>query len=71
VGSPGLGIAISSLSVSPTMCVVGSEDGYLRLWPLDFSSVLLEAGEAVGALPFPLAWEELPCHRNGAVPSLG
>ncbi|XP_073915856.1 WD repeat-containing protein 90 isoform X2 [Castor canadensis] len=39
----GLGIAISSLSVSPTMCVVGSEDGYLRLWPLDFSSVLLEA----------------------------
>lgn len=25
------------------MCAVGSEDGYLRLWPLDFSSVLLEA----------------------------
>ncbi|KFO34771.1 WD repeat-containing protein 90 [Fukomys damarensis] len=39
----GPGIAISSLSVSPTTCAVGCEDGYLRLWPLDFSSVLLEA----------------------------
>ncbi|XP_031206401.1 WD repeat-containing protein 90 isoform X4 [Mastomys coucha] len=41
--SMGPGIAISSLSVSTTTCAVGSEDGYLRLWPLDFSSVLLEA----------------------------
>ena len=41
---PGPGIAISSLSVSRSVCAVGSEDGYLRLWPLDFSSVLLEAG---------------------------
>ncbi|MBW00007.1 WD repeat-containing protein 90, partial [Eschrichtius robustus] len=42
--SSGPGIAISSLSVSQAKCAVGSEDGYLRLWPLDFSSVLLEAG---------------------------
>ncbi|KAB0338961.1 hypothetical protein FD754_024226, partial [Muntiacus muntjak] len=41
--SLGPGIAISSLSVSRSACAVGSEDGYLRLWPLDFSSVLLEA----------------------------
>ncbi|XP_023472469.2 WD repeat-containing protein 90 isoform X5 [Equus caballus] len=41
--SSGPGIAISSLSVSQVTCAVGSEDGYLRLWPLDFSSVLLEA----------------------------
>ncbi|XP_076793216.1 WD repeat-containing protein 90 isoform X2 [Arvicanthis niloticus] len=41
--SMGSGIAISSLSVSTATCAVGSEDGYLRLWPLDFSSVLLEA----------------------------
>ncbi|CAI9172545.1 unnamed protein product [Rangifer tarandus platyrhynchus] len=41
--SLGPGIAISSLSVSQSACAVGSEDGYLRLWPLDFSSVLLEA----------------------------
>lgn len=39
----GPGIALSSLSVSATTCAVGSEDGYLRLWPRDFSSVLLEA----------------------------
>lgn len=44
--SSGPGIAISSLSVSQAACAVGSEDGYLRLWPLDFSSVLLEAGGA-------------------------
>ncbi|XP_049624801.1 WD repeat-containing protein 90 [Suncus etruscus] len=37
-------IAISSLSVSQTLCAVGSEDGHLRLWPLDFSTVLLETG---------------------------
>ncbi|XP_044090035.1 WD repeat-containing protein 90 isoform X6 [Neovison vison] len=41
--SSGPGISISSLSVSQARCAVGSEDGYLRLWPLDFSSVLLEA----------------------------
>ncbi|XP_047389218.1 WD repeat-containing protein 90 isoform X2 [Sciurus carolinensis] len=41
--SSGLGIAISCLSVSPDTCAVGSEDGRLRLWPLDFSSLLLEA----------------------------
>ncbi|XP_036890386.1 WD repeat-containing protein 90 isoform X1 [Sturnira hondurensis] len=41
--SSGPGIAISSLSVSQAECAVGSEDGYLRVWPLDFSSVLLEA----------------------------
>ncbi|ELR62902.1 WD repeat-containing protein 90, partial [Bos mutus] len=41
--SSGPGIAISSLGVSRSACAVGSEDGYLRLWPLDFSSVLLEA----------------------------
>lgn len=40
----GPGISISSLSVSQAVCAMGSEDGYLRLWPLDFSSVLLEAG---------------------------
>ncbi|XP_033285114.2 WD repeat-containing protein 90 isoform X2 [Orcinus orca] len=42
--SSGPGIAISSLSISQAKCAMGSEDGYLRLWPLDFSSVLLEAG---------------------------
>ncbi|XP_064376546.1 WD repeat-containing protein 90 isoform X2 [Dromaius novaehollandiae] len=39
----GPGIAINSISVSSTFCATGSEDGYLRLWPLDFSAVILEA----------------------------
>lgn len=60
---PGPGIAISSLSVSQAACAMGSEDGYLRLWPLDFSSVLLEAGGAKTA----------PCHcgHHGRATSLG
>nr|XP_046233487.1 WD repeat-containing protein 90 isoform X2 [Scatophagus argus] len=39
----GPGIAINSISVSSSFCCTGSEDGFLRLWPLDFSSVFLEA----------------------------
>ncbi|XP_026171981.1 WD repeat-containing protein 90 isoform X2 [Mastacembelus armatus] len=39
----GPGIAINSISVSSSFCATGSEDGYLRLWPLDFSAVFLEA----------------------------
>ncbi|XP_061665809.1 WD repeat-containing protein 90 isoform X2 [Syngnathoides biaculeatus] len=39
----GPAIAINSLSVCSTFCATGSEDGFLRLWPLDFSSVFLEA----------------------------
>uniref|UniRef100_A0A8C3KEF7 WD repeat-containing protein 90 n=1 Tax=Calidris pygmaea TaxID=425635 RepID=A0A8C3KEF7_9CHAR len=42
-GFSGPGIAINSISFSSTFCATGSEDGYLRLWPLDFSAVLLEA----------------------------
>lgn len=41
----GPGIGINSISFSSTFCATGSEDGYLRLWPLDFSAVVLEAGE--------------------------
>ncbi|XP_028264493.1 WD repeat-containing protein 90 isoform X2 [Parambassis ranga] len=39
----GPGIAINSISVSSSFCATGSEDGFLRLWPLDFSAVFLEA----------------------------
>ncbi|XP_072229948.1 WD repeat-containing protein 90 [Leuresthes tenuis] len=39
----GPGIAINSISVSSSFCATGSEDGFLRLWPLDFSTVFLEA----------------------------
>ncbi|MED6241311.1 hypothetical protein ATANTOWER_008505 [Ataeniobius toweri] len=39
----GPGVAINSISVSPSFCATGSEDGFLRLWTLDFSAVILEA----------------------------
>ena len=38
------GIGINSLCVNETFCVTGSDDGFLRLWPLDFANVYLEAG---------------------------
>ncbi|XP_030610813.1 WD repeat-containing protein 90 isoform X2 [Archocentrus centrarchus] len=39
----GPGIAVNSISISSSFCATGSEDGFLRLWPLDFSTVFLEA----------------------------
>lgn len=33
------------MSVNEAFCVTGSDDGFLRVWPLDFKSVYLEAGE--------------------------
>lgn len=41
--STGPGIAVNSISVCSAFCATGSADGFLRLWPLDFSSVFLEA----------------------------
>ena len=36
-------MSINSLHLNDTFCVTGSDDGYLRLWPLDFAHVYLEA----------------------------
>ncbi len=36
---------ILSLSLHEAFCVTGSEDGILRVWPLDFSAVFIEAGK--------------------------
>ena len=38
------GVAINSLHMHEAFCVTGSEDGMLRVWPLDFSAVFMEAG---------------------------
>jgi len=35
--------AITALSISAGFCVTGSEDFYLRVWPLDFSEFIIEA----------------------------
>ncbi|XP_074646351.1 WD repeat-containing protein 90-like [Tubulanus polymorphus] len=39
----GSGIGINSMCVTDSFCVTGSDDGFLRLWSLDFSHVYLEA----------------------------
>ena len=39
------GIRLNSLYVNESFCATGSDDGFLRLWPLDFSTVFLEAGK--------------------------
>lgn len=35
--------SICSIRVSAGFCVTGSEDQFLRVWPLDFSEFFLEA----------------------------
>ena len=40
------GVAINALHLHEAFCVTGSEDGLLRVWPLDFSAVFMEAGKA-------------------------
>lgn len=35
--------AIYSISVNDAFCVTGSEDSYLRVWPLDFQEFFMEA----------------------------
>ena len=39
------GLSLISITVNEAFCVTGSDDGFLRLWPLDFKHVYLEAGE--------------------------
>lgn len=36
-------LKLNSLSVSDKFCVTGSEDGFVRVWPLDFGQVTMEA----------------------------
>jgi len=36
-------LRLNSLTVSDKFCATGSDDGYVRIWPLDFSQVSVEA----------------------------
>ena len=38
------GVGVACLSLHEVFCITGSEDGYLRIWPRDFSSVFMEIG---------------------------
>lgn len=46
--------ALTSLAVNDSFCVTGWNDGYLRLWPLDFDSPFMEAGQLEHSLNFHL-----------------
>jgi len=37
------GLSLQCMCVNESFCVTGSDDGFVRLWPLDFKHVLLEA----------------------------
>jgi WD40 repeat protein len=36
-------LRLNSLTISDMFCTTGSDDGYVRIWPLDFSQVSVEA----------------------------
>ena len=40
-------VGIHTLALHDRFCVTGSEDGILRVWPLDFSAAYMEAGESM------------------------
>ena len=35
-------MSINTLAFAEDCCITGSDDGVLRVWPLDFSTVLME-----------------------------
>jgi hypothetical protein len=47
-------LRLNSLAVSDSFCATGSEDGYVRIWTLDFSQVSVEAEHeaAIGLVRF-------------------
>ena len=42
------GVAILSMATHEGLVATGCEDGFLRVWPLDFSCVAVEAGQCDG-----------------------
>ena len=44
------GLSLNSICVNDSYCATGSDDGILRLWPLDFSTVFLEAGKCTNII---------------------
>lgn len=62
--------AILSLSVNEAFCATGSEDGYLRLWPVDFSEFLIEAKHEAGVCGVDISYDalEILCSTlNGSI----
>ena len=61
---------ILSMKVSEAFCVTGSVDGYLRVWPIDFTKFLIEAKHDAGVCSVDLSFDnfEVLCGTlNGSV----
>ena len=61
---------ILSMVVSEAFCVTGSSDGYLRVWPIDFTKFLIEAKHDAGVCSVDLSFDnfEVLCGTlNGSV----
>ena len=62
--------AILSMTVTEAFCVTGSLDGYLRVWPIDFTKFLIEAKHDSGVCSVDLSYDniEVLCGTlNGSV----
>ena len=51
--------AILSLAVNEAFCATGSRDGFLRIWPVDFSEFLIEAKHDTGVCAVDISYDAL------------
>lgn len=64
---------ITSLAVNDAFCATGSEDGYLRVWPIDFSEFLIEAKHDSPVITIDIAFDALDIiigTKNGSIGTL-
>ena len=51
--------SILSLAVNEAFCATGSKDGYLRIWPVDFSEFLIEAKHDTGVCAVDISYDAM------------
>ena len=51
--------AILALAVNEAFCATGSRDGYLRIWPVDFSEFLIEAKHDTGVCAVDISYDAM------------
>ena len=51
--------AILALAVNEAFCATGSKDGFLRIWPVDFSEFLIEAKHDTGVCAVDISYDAM------------
>ena len=51
--------AILAIAVNEAFCATGSKDGYLRIWPVDFSEFLIEAKHDTGVCAVDISYDAM------------